>query len=66
MSFTGYINIGMAVIYIFCGMYLLFGRNIFEFTEFQRIGLSFILLTYGSFRVYDNIRKNKKSEDDKI
>jgi hypothetical protein len=52
----------MAAIYIACGLFILIGKNIFNFADYQKIGLGSILIVYGFFRVYSNYKKMKESE----
>jgi len=62
MSFSLIANLLMTAIYIGCGLFLLLGNNVFEFTNFQKIGLASILLIYGLFRGYIVIRRKKEIE----
>jgi len=59
MSFSLIANLLMTAIYIGCGLFLLLGNNVFEFTNFQKIGLALI---YGLFRGYIVIRRKKEIE----
>jgi hypothetical protein len=67
MTFKEISNILMAIVYLGSGGFLLLGENIFNFSELQKIGLSVLLILYGSFRVYSFIKKLKEriSENEK-
>lgn len=52
------INIVMSLIYIGSGLYLLLGKNIFNFSELARIGFGNVLLLYGLLRLYGFIRND--------
>lgn len=54
----------MAVIYFVAGMYILVGRNIFNFSNLQKISLGTILVAYGLIRFYTALEKKRKSEID--
>jgi hypothetical protein len=62
MSFINITNIVMAIIYMACGMFLLVGENIFNFSGFQKSALGYILLAYGLFRTYSFIKKHKEGK----
>lgn len=55
----------MSIIYLGSGIFLLVGNNIFNFSDFQKIGLSIILITYGLFRFYRSLKimKEEKGEE---
>ena len=52
------------MMYLGAGMFLILGKNIFNFSDFQRIGLGLILLTYGTFRTYSSIKKIRDQEEE--
>jgi hypothetical protein len=54
----------MAVIYLGCGIFLLIGNNIFNFTDLQKYGLGVILVVYGIFRVFISIKKIKETQNE--
>lgn len=56
----------MSVVYLGAGVFLLAGNNIFDFSEFQRIGLGLILITYGCFRFYSALKKKRAGENDEL
>jgi len=43
------------------GIFLLIGKNIFQFTAFQRIGLTILLSVYGVYRFFNTLKKHKES-----
>ncbi|GIK61940.1 MAG: hypothetical protein HND39_00530 [Ignavibacteriota bacterium] len=45
-------------------MFLILGKNIFSFTDFQKIGLGVILIAYGTFRTYSSIKKLLGKEEE--
>lgn len=53
----------MATIYLACGVYLLIGNNIFNFSDFQKTGLGSLLIAYGSFRMYTALKKRNEQND---
>lgn len=63
MRFSEIINISMATIYLACGVYLLIGNNIFNFSDFQKTGLGSLLIAYGSFRMYTALKKRNEQND---
>lgn len=54
----------MPVIYFGSGIFLLLGKNIFNFSEFQKIGLGIILVAYGLMRFYFAIKKMKEEKNE--
>jgi len=50
--------------YFGAGMFLILGKNIFNFSDFQRIGLGMILLAYGTFRTYSSVKKIREKEEE--
>jgi hypothetical protein len=62
MSIMYLIKSIMSVIYIGAGVFLLASRNIFNLTDFQKFGLSSILIIYGFYRVYLSISEYKKEK----
>jgi hypothetical protein len=64
MFFSNIINLAMAIMYISCGIFLLVGENIFNFSDFQKSGLGYTLLAYGLFRLYSFFNKYKESKKD--
>lgn len=54
----------MSIIYLGSGIFLLVGDNIFNFPDFQKIGLAIILISYGSFRLYRSLKKMKEEKDE--
>jgi hypothetical protein len=54
----------MSTIYLGCGVFLLVGNNIFNFTDLQKYGLSFALIAYGSFRLFLSIKKFKEMQNE--
>ncbi len=52
----------MSLVYIGAGVFLLFDRNIFDFTDFQRIGLVAIFISYGLFRFFNTLKKQRESK----
>ena len=50
----------MSFVYLGAGMFLFFGKNIFQFIDFQRIGLAIILTAYGLFRFFNTLKKQSE------
>jgi hypothetical protein len=50
--------------YFGAGMFLILGKNIFNFSDFQRMGLGMILLAYGTFRTYSSVKKTRDKEEE--
>ena len=59
MSVLGFV---MSVLYIGLGVYLIAAENVFNFSNFQRVGFGVILISYGSFRFYVALKKKRESE----
>ncbi|MBV6420643.1 MAG: hypothetical protein DAHOPDDO_01900 [Ignavibacteriaceae bacterium] len=57
-------KLAMSLIYVGAGMFLILGKNIFSFTDFQKIGLGVILIAYGTFRTYSSIKKLSRKEEE--
>ena len=61
MSLLNILGYVMSLVYLSAGMFLLFGKNIFQLTDFQRIGLVIILTAYGLFRFFNTLKKQRES-----
>jgi hypothetical protein len=61
MSMLNVSNLVMSFVYIGSGIFLLIGKNIFQFTAFQRIGLTILLSVYGVYRFFNTLKKHKES-----
>jgi hypothetical protein len=64
MSLSIVIKFLMSTIYLGCGVFLLVGNNIFNFTDLQKYGLGFALIAYGSFRLFLSIKKFKEMQNE--
>lgn len=66
MPFSVIASFTMSLVYLGCGIFLLAGNNIFDFSNFQKYGLAAILIVYGLFRFYSAWKKMKEDsqEDD--
>jgi hypothetical protein len=60
MSLTLIFSFIMSIVYLGAGVFLLLGKNIFQFTDFQRLGLVVIFISYGLFRFVNTVRKQKE------
>ncbi|HCY77529.1 MAG TPA: hypothetical protein DHV28_16560 [Ignavibacteriales bacterium] len=63
MGLSEIANTAMAIVYLACGTFLLVGKNIFNFSDFQKIGLGCLLVLYGLFRIYSLLKKRKQQND---
>ncbi len=63
MSISDIINIVMAIAYMGSGVFLILGENIFNFSDFQKLGLGSLLILYGFFRLYSFIKKSKERNE---
>jgi hypothetical protein len=61
MSMLNVSSLVMSFVYMGSGIFLLIGKNIFQFTDFQRIGLTILLIGYGVYRFFNTIKKHKES-----
>jgi hypothetical protein len=50
--------------YFGAGMFLILGKNIFNFNDIQRFGLGMLLLAYGTFRTYSSVKKIREKEEE--
>jgi hypothetical protein len=53
----------MSFVYLGMGVYLLVSKNIYLFSDLQRIGIGAILASYGVFRFYRTVKKKRENED---
>jgi hypothetical protein len=60
MSLTLIFSFIMSIVYLGAGVFLLLGKNIFQFTDFQRLGLAVIFISYGLFRFVNSVKKQKE------
>ena len=61
MSLLNVMSFVMSLVYLAAGIFLLIGKNIFQFNDFQKIGLAFILSSYGEYRFFNTFKKHKES-----
>jgi hypothetical protein len=52
----------MSVLYTGLGIYFIIAENVFNLSNFQRIGFGVILISYGFFRFYVALKKKRESE----
>jgi hypothetical protein len=52
----------MSVLYMGLGIYFIVAENVFNLSNFQRIGFGVILISYGFFRFYVALKKKRESE----
>ena len=57
-------NISMSILYIGAGLFVLFGNNIFLFSDIQKTIIGIALVLYGAFRLIIHFLKIKENEAD--
>ena len=57
-------NISMSILYIGAGLFVLFGNNIFLFSDIQKTIIRIALVLYGAFRLIIHFLKIKENEAD--
>lgn len=57
-------NISMSILYIGAGLFVLFGNNIFLFSDIQKTIIGIALVLYGAFRSIIHFLKIKENEAD--
>ncbi len=62
LSLLSVFGFTMSFIYAGLGVFLFFVDNIFNFSDFQQLGLGLILLAYGLFRFYTTLKKKRENE----
>jgi len=62
LSFLSSLGFVMSVLYAGLGIYFIVAENVFNFSNFQRIGFGVILISYGSFRFYVTLKKKRERE----
>jgi hypothetical protein len=62
VTLSNYYGFAMAVIYAGLGIFFIVADDLFNFSNFQRIGFGVILISYGSFRFYVTLKKKRKRE----
>lgn len=57
-------NISMSILYIGAGLFVLFGNNLFLFSDIQKTIIGIALVLYGAFRLIIHFLKIKENEAD--
>ncbi len=64
MSISIFARTVMPIVYLGCGLFLLIGKNIFDFTDLQKYGLSIIMIGYGIFRLFISVKKIREMRNE--